>query len=96
MDMLPACLKGHAAMLGQRQHPVLVLGTCVLSHGRVPSFPNVCGQGRQNPASLCVSQERLGPEFVLLFAVCVPCWHQQAEDRQRNIWAAHPMAEHLA
>lgn len=32
MDMLPACLKGHVAMVGQRQDLVLVLGACVLSH----------------------------------------------------------------
>lgn len=60
MDMLPACLKGHVAMLGQRQDPVLILGACVLSH-RVPSFPICVGQGRQNSASLRVSREILGP-----------------------------------
>lgn len=42
MDVLPACLKGHVAMLGQTQVLVLVLGACVLSH-RVPSFPTCMG-----------------------------------------------------
>ena len=38
MDMLPACLKGHVAMLGQRQDLVLVLGAWVLSHRKSPKF----------------------------------------------------------
>lgn len=41
-DVLPACLKGPVAMLGQMQDHVLVLGACVLSH-RVPSFPTCVG-----------------------------------------------------
>lgn len=88
MDMLPACLKDHMAMLGQRQDLVLVLGACVLSHRAL---------WRQNSASLYASRELLGPGIKaqsLCFSLqSVPCWHHQAEDGQRNIWASHLMAE---
>lgn len=35
-DTLPACLKGHMAMWGQRQDFVLILGAYVLSHRKSP------------------------------------------------------------
>lgn len=41
MNMLPACLKDHVAMLGQRQDPVLILGACVLSHRESQVFQHV-------------------------------------------------------
>lgn len=62
MDMLPACLKGHVATMGQRQDLILVLGACDLSHRKESQlFPMCVGQGRKNPASLCVSRGLLGP-----------------------------------
>lgn len=47
MDMLPACLKGHVAMLGQRQDPVFILGVYVLSYKKSPKFSNVYGPGNR-------------------------------------------------
>lgn len=96
MDMLPACLKGHVAMLGQRQDRVLVW-VPVFSAIEIPKFSQCVGQGdRTLSPHMLVESSRLQVSrlrVVLLFAVCVPCWHQQAENGLRNIWASHPMAE---
>ena len=92
MGMLPACLHGHMAMLVQKQDLVLVLNACVLNHRKSPKKDfSQCAWDRKDralsPHMLVESSWVRVSRFrvVLLFVICVPCWHQQVRMGDRGI-----------
>lgn len=99
MDMLPACLRvrGNA---GPKAGPVLVLMPIPQPQKEPCAFP--VKTGWETEPCLHKDEPRapgaryLGSEFVLLFASLCSCWHQQAENGQRKIWASHLSAGHPA
>ena len=89
MDRLPACLKGHVAMLGQRQDRVLVWVPVFSAIEKSQVFPMCVGQGDRtlSPYMLVESSWVWVSRctVALLFVVCVPCWHQQVRMGDRGI-----------
>lgn len=91
--LLALRVRGNA---GPKAGPVLVLMPIPQPQKKPCAFPVETEPCLHKGEPRAPGARYLGSEFVLLFASLCSCWHQQAENGQRKIWASHLGAGHPA